>query len=156
MKIKGIFVITPQTLYSHIPIVFCPAGGSRRSARVRRMIQRQQQKGESLVKILDTSSGEMLFTDKCSGSFDDLSIPKAQFVDPKSPAKASASRMFLSCVKDGVLITKRIGDSHMVGKFREKNDDVTAYDFSPDSTRAIVGVDDGTVHVLRIVSGANL
>ena len=123
---------------------------------MRRMIQRQQEKGECLVQILDPSNGQTVFKEKYAGSFTDLSIPKAQFLDLKAPAKVSANRMFLSCVKDGILITKRIGESHLVGKFREKNDDVTAYNFSPDNTRAVVGVDDGTVHVLRIVSGANL
>lgn len=104
-----------------------------------------------MVAVLDTSSGNPLYTDRRPGTYTKLSVPRAQFMNAKGNAKENAQRTFLSCVKDGILITRRVGDNQPVGKFRQKDDDVTAYAFSADNSRTLVGVDDGTVHLLRIV-----
>ncbi|XP_041462777.1 NACHT and WD repeat domain-containing protein 2-like [Lytechinus variegatus] len=124
---------------------------SSKSARSKRYEEEEHKQGEVMVSVLDSSSGYALYTEKRPGMYTKMSVPKAQFLNTKRTAKENAQRTFLSCVKDGILITRRVGDNQPVGKFRQKDDDVTAYAFSADNSRTLVGVDDGTVHLLRIV-----
>ncbi|XP_072178165.1 NACHT domain- and WD repeat-containing protein 1-like [Diadema setosum] len=130
--------------------------GKRRSARMKRIMQEQQKQGVALVQVLDPKSGKIIFTDRQAGSFTNLRVPYTNFVDARGDARANAQRCLLSYIEQGILVTRRVGEGQPMGKFQEKNDDVTAYAFSSDCTRAIVGVDDGTVHVLRMVTEGNI